>query len=165
MRKSITVLFLFAIVALVSSQSQIISSQKTSVQKTSIPKDTLKKTKAIVLQQEIKKDTIAEKMGALVPYKKDAHASYYADKFHGRKTASGVPFDMNKYTAAHKKFPFGTKLRVTNQANGESVIVEVNDRGPFVRTREIDLSKKAFMEIAKNKGAGVMMVTIEVFKN
>ncbi|TDE06594.1 septal ring lytic transglycosylase RlpA family protein [Flavobacterium hiemivividum] len=165
MRKSITVLFLFAIVALVSSQSQIISSQKTPVQKTSIPKDTLKKTKAIVLQQEIKKDTIAEKMGALVPYKKDAHASYYADKFHGRKTASGVPFDMNKYTAAHKKFPFGTKLRVTNQANGESVIVEVNDRGPFVRTREIDLSKKAFMEIAKNKGAGVMMVTIEVFKN
>lgn len=165
MRKSITVLFLFAIVALVSSQSQIISSQKTPVQKTSIPKDTLKKTKAIVLQQEIKKDTIAEKMGALVAYKKDAHASYYADKFHGRKTASGVPFDMNKYTAAHKKFPFGTKLRVTNQANGESVIVEVNDRGPFVRSREIDLSKKAFMEIAKNKGAGVMMVTIEVFKN
>ncbi|NGY36500.1 septal ring lytic transglycosylase RlpA family protein [Flavobacterium sp. XN-5] len=165
MRKSITVLFLFAIVALVSSQSQIISSQKTPVQKTSIPKDTLKKSKAIVLQQEIKKDTIAEKMGALVPYKKDAHASYYANKFHGRKTASGVPFDMNKYTAAHKKFPFGTKLRVTNQANGESVIVEVNDRGPFVRSREIDLSKKAFMEIAKNKGAGVMMVTIEVFKN
>lgn len=165
MRKSITVLFLFAIVALVSSQSQIISSQKIPVQKTSIPKDTLKKTKAVVVQQEIKNDTIAEKMGVLVPYKKDAHASYYADKFHGRKTASGVPFDMNKYTAAHKKFPFGTKLRITNQANGESVIVEVNDRGPFVRAREIDLSKKAFMEIAKNKGAGVMMVTIEVFKN
>lgn len=165
MRKSITVFFLFAIVALVSSQSQIVISQKTPVQKTSAPKDTLKKTKVVVLQQEIKKDTIAEKMRTLVPYKKDAHASYYADKFHGRKTASGVPFDMNKYTAAHKKFPFGTKLKVTNQANGESVIVEVNDRGPFVRAREIDLSKKAFMEIAKNKGAGVMMVTIEVFKN
>ena len=70
---------------------------------------------------------------------------------------------MNKYTAAHKKFPFGTKLRVTNEANGKSVIVEVIDRGPFVRSREIDLSKKAFMEIAKNKGVGVMTVSIEVF--
>ena len=103
-------------------------------------------------------------MGELVLHKKDAHASYYADKFHGRRTASGVLFDMNKYTAAHKKFPFGTKLRITNQANGQSVIVEVTDRGPFVKSRDIDLSKKAFMEIAKNKGIGVMTVTIEVFK-
>jgi rare lipoprotein A len=117
-----------------------------------------------VFQQEIKKDTIEDKMGELVLHKKDAHASYYANKFHGRRTASGVLFDMNKYTAAHKKFPFGTKLRITNQANGQSVIVEVTDRGPFVKSRDIDLSKKAFMEIAKNKGIGVMTVTIEVFK-
>ncbi|EIA10136.1 septal ring lytic transglycosylase RlpA family protein [Flavobacterium frigoris] len=163
MRKSITALCLFAIVALVSSQSQIINNQKLPTQKTSVPKDTVKKAKVIVLQTEIKKDTIEEKMGKLIPYKKGAHASYYADKFHGKRTASGILFDMNKYTAAHKKFPFGTKLRVTNQANGESVIVEVTDRGPFVRSREIDLSKKAFMEIAKNKGAGVMTVSIEVF--
>ncbi|SDW19245.1 septal ring lytic transglycosylase RlpA family protein [Flavobacterium degerlachei] len=163
MRKSITALCLFAIVALVSSQSQIINNQKTPIQKTAVPKDTVKKTKVIVLQPEIKKDTIEEKMGKLVPYKKGAHASYYADKFHGRRTASGALFDMNKYTAAHKKFPFGTKLRVTNEANGESVIVEVTDRGPFVRSRDIDLSKRAFMEIAKNKGVGVMTVSIEVF--
>ena len=163
MRKSITALFLFAIVALVSSQSQIINNQKSPIQKTSAPKDTVKKAKVIVLVPEVKKDTIEEKMGKLIPYKKGAHASYYADKFHGRRTASGALFDMNKYTAAHKKFPFGTKLRVTNEANGESVIVEVTDRGPFVRSREIDLSKKAFMEIAKNKGVGVMTVSIEVF--
>jgi rare lipoprotein A len=163
MRKSITALCLFAIVALVSSQSQIINNQKSPIQKTSVPKDTVKKAKVIVLVPEVKKDTIEEKMGKLVPYKKAAHASYYADKFHGRRTASGALFDMNKYTAAHKKFPFGTKLRVTNEANGESVIVEVTDRGPFVRSREIDLSKKAFMEIAKNKGVGVMTVSIEVF--
>jgi rare lipoprotein A len=169
MRRSITALFLFTIVALVSSQSQIINNQKTltqqsAIQKTAASRDTIKKPKVVILQQEIKKDTIEDKMGELVMYKKDAHASYYADKFHGRRTASGALFDMNKYTAAHKKLPFGTKLRVTNQANGQSVIVEVTDRGPFVKSRDIDLSKKAFMEIAKNKGAGVMTVTIEVFK-
>jgi rare lipoprotein A len=164
MKKVITVLFIVAIVALVSSQSQSANNQKVLIQKTSIIKDTLKRTKTLALQQEIKKDSIDDKMGELVLHKKDAHASYYADKFHGRRTASGVLFDMNKYTAAHKKFPFGTKLRITNQANGQSVIVEVTDRGPFVKSRDIDLSKKAFMEIAKNKGKGVMLVTIEVFK-
>ncbi|WP_016991206.1 septal ring lytic transglycosylase RlpA family protein [Flavobacterium sp. ACAM 123] len=169
MRKLITALFLFTTVALVSSQSQIISNQKTLIQqstnqKAAAVKDTIKKTKVVVLLQDVKKDTIEDKMGELVLHKKDAHASYYADKFHGRRTASGALFDMNKYTAAHKKFPFGTKLRITNQANGQSVIVEVTDRGPFVKSRDIDLSKKAFMEIAKNKGAGVMTVKIEVFK-
>jgi rare lipoprotein A len=163
MRKSITFLFLFAIVALVSSQSQIINNQRSPIQKTAVAKDTVKKTKEIVLQQEIKKDSVGEKLGKLIPYKKGAHASYYADKFHGRRTASGALFDINKYTAAHKKFPFGTKLRITNEANGASVIVEVTDRGPFVKSREIDLSKKAFMEIAKNRGVGAMNVTIEVF--
>jgi rare lipoprotein A len=169
MRKLTTALFLLTTVALVSSQSQIISNQKTLIQqstnqKAAAVKDTIKKTKVVVLLQDVKKDTIEDKMGELVLHKKDAHASYYADKFHGRRTASGALFDMNKYTAAHKKFPFGTKLRITNQANGQSVIVEVTDRGPFVKSRDIDLSKKAFMEIAKNKGAGVMTVKIEVFK-
>ena len=164
MKKVITVLFLVAIVALVSSQSQSANNQKSLLQKTSVIKDTLKRTKTLVSLQEIKKDTVEDKMGEMSMFKKDAHASYYADKFHGRRTASGVPFDRNKYTAAHKKFPFGTKLRITNQANGQSVIVEVTDRGPFVKSRDIDLSKKAFMEIAKNKGNGVMLVTIEVFK-
>jgi rare lipoprotein A len=165
MRKSVTFLFLVTIVALVSSQSQMINNPKTIIQKAAVSKDTVKKPKIVMLQQEIRKDTIENKKLELVLYKKDAHASYYADKFHGRRTASGALFDMNKYTAAHKKFTFGTKLKVTNQANGQSVIVEVTDRGPFVKSREIDLSKKAFMEIAKNKGAGVMFVTIEVLKN
>jgi rare lipoprotein A len=66
-------------------------------------------------------------------YKKGAHASYYHDKFTGRKTASGQIFDNKKMTAAHKKLPFGSKVRVTNEANGKSVIVTVNDRGPFAR--------------------------------
>ncbi|OIV43536.1 septal ring lytic transglycosylase RlpA family protein [Flavobacterium johnsoniae] len=97
----------------------------------------------------------------LKTYKKNAHASYYADRFNGRKTADGSRFNNNKYTAAHKKLPFGTRVKVTNEANGKFVIVKITDRGPFVKTREIDLSKRAFMEITKHKGAGAMKVTIE----
>ncbi|OYU81484.1 MAG: septal ring lytic transglycosylase RlpA family lipoprotein [Flavobacterium sp. BFFFF1] len=93
--------------------------------------------------------------------KKNAHASYYADKLNGRRTASGKRFDNSKYTAAHRRFPFGTKLRITNEANGKSVVVEVNDRGPFTRGRDIDLTKKAFMEIASSKYGGSLVVTIE----
>lgn len=98
-------------------------------------------------------------------YKKSAHASYYHDRFNGRKTASGARFSNNKYTAAHKKLPFGTKVKVTNEANGKFVIVEITDRGPFVKTREIDLSKRAFMDITKSKRAGAMTVTIETIQN
>ncbi|MEN3322122.1 septal ring lytic transglycosylase RlpA family protein [Mariniflexile soesokkakense] len=97
-------------------------------------------------------------------YKESVHASYYADKFNGRKTASGEKFDNNLYTAAHKTLKFGTKVKVTNTVNNESVIVTVNDRGPFVKDREIDLSKKAFMEIAKYKLRGYLIVHLEVLE-
>ena len=78
-------------------------------------------------------------------YKENAHASYYHDKFNGRKTASGEKFDNNLYTAAHKTLKFGTKIRVTNTVNDSSVIVTVNDRGPFVKGRELDLSKNCLL--------------------
>ena len=94
-------------------------------------------------------------------FKENAHASYYAEKFTGRKTASGKRFDNTKHTAAHRKFPFGTKLKVTNLANNKSVIVEVTDRGPFTKGRDIDLTKKAFMEIASSKYGGSLKVRIE----
>ena len=74
-------------------------------------------------------------------------ASYYGRRFQGRPTASGEPFDMNDLTAAHKTLPFGSRVRVTNTRNGESVVVRVNDRGPFVRGRDIDLSRAAAEEI------------------
>ena len=70
-------------------------------------------------------------------------ASYYADKFQGRKTASGARFSQHKRTAAHRTLPFGTRLKVVNLDNGRTVHVRVNDRGPFVEGRMIDLSKKA----------------------
>lgn len=74
-------------------------------------------------------------------------ASYYAHDFHGRQTSSGETYDMNALTAAHRNFPFGTKIRVTNLENSKTVIVRVNDRGPFKEERIIDLSMGAAKEI------------------
>ena len=74
-------------------------------------------------------------------------ASYYADKFEGRKTASGTTFHQNKLTAAHRTLPFGTRVKVKNLNNGKTVKVTINDRGPFVQGRTIDLSKKAARKI------------------
>ncbi len=74
-------------------------------------------------------------------------ASYYADKFDGRKTASGAIFHNSQLTAAHRTLPFGTKVKVINIRNGKSVEVRINDRGPFVAGRMIDLSKKAARKI------------------
>lgn len=93
--------------------------------------------------------------------KETAHASYYHDKFNGRRTASGKKFSNNAYTAAHKNLPFGTKLKITNPKNKKSVIVTVNDRGPFVKGREIDLTKQAFKEISHLKNSGSLIVKIE----
>ncbi|HEY1025572.1 MAG TPA: septal ring lytic transglycosylase RlpA family protein [Sphingobacteriaceae bacterium] len=74
-------------------------------------------------------------------------ASYYASKFKGRKTASGAKYRHSKLTAAHRTLPFGTKVKVTNLRNGKSVKVKINDRGPFVAGRIVDLSKKAARRI------------------
>lgn len=132
--------------------------------KSSLIKDTINKNKGIFFSQESSTDSLFIEIGKLKRYKTDARASYYADMFNGRKTASGKRFDNNKYTAAHKKLPFGTRVKVTNLVNGKSVIVEVNDRGPFVKSREIDLSKRAFMEISNNKSIGVMKVNLELIQ-
>ncbi len=74
-------------------------------------------------------------------------ASWYGQPFHGRRTASGEIFNMNELTAAHKTFRFGTRLEVTLLSTGKSVIVRVNDRGPFVENRILDLSQAAAREI------------------
>lgn len=106
----------------------------------------------------------SSKGGSGSVYKRNVEASYYHDKFNLRKTASGERFSNSDLTAAHKKLPFGTKLRVTNVANGESVVVKVNDRGPQKRGRELDLSKRAFMSITDNKNHGFIRVNIEVLR-
>ncbi len=88
------------------------------------------------------------------------YASYYGDEFDGRKTASGEIFRQSNLTAAHRKLSFGTKVHVTNLANGKSVTVRVNDRGPFVAGRIIDLSKSAARKIDM-VGKGVAKVKIK----
>ena len=75
------------------------------------------------------------------------NTSFYANKFHGKATSSGEKYNMYAYTCAHKKLPFGTKLKVTNEDNGKSVVVRVNDRGPFVEGRDLDLSYAAAKKI------------------
>ncbi len=86
-------------------------------------------------------------------------ASYYGGKFIGKPTASGEIYDATKLTAAHKKLPFGTKVKVTNLNNNKSVVVRINDRGPFVAGRMIDLSEAAAQKINMIK-EGVVKVTI-----
>ncbi len=90
-------------------------------------------------------------------------ASWYGPGFHGRRTASGEVFDMYKKTAAHRTLPFGTRVRVTNLSNGKSVIVRINDRGPAVKGRIIDLSYGAARALGMIT-QGVVRVKIEVLE-
>jgi len=84
---------------------------------------------------------------------KVGNVSWYGSTHHGKITASGQVFNMYNLTAAHKTLPFGTKVRITNPLNRISVIVTINDRGPYIKDREFDLSKKAFSRISPlNKG-------------
>lgn len=87
-------------------------------------------------------------------------ASFYGPGFHGKKTATGEKFDQNDRTAAHPTLPLGTQATVTNLETGDSVDVKINDRGPYVKGRDIDLSKGAAKELGMTKG-GVAPVKIE----
>lgn len=96
-------------------------------------------------------------------YKKSAVASFYAEDFHGKMTSNGETFNMWAMTCAHKMLPFGTILKVVNLSNGKWVEVRVNDRGPFVGTREIDLSKGAAAKLGMI-GKGTQKVRLEIVK-
>jgi rare lipoprotein A len=90
-------------------------------------------------------------------------ASWYGPGFHGRRTANGERFNQNALTAAHKTLPFGTKVKVTNLRNGQSVVVRINDRGPFTRGRVIDLSSAA-AKVIGIKGSGVGNVALDILQ-
>jgi rare lipoprotein A len=88
-------------------------------------------------------------------------ASYYASKFNGRRTASGERFDSTSLTAAHRTLPFGSLVRVTNVASGKSVVVRINDRGPFSHGRMIDVSRAAAEEIGLvSRGHGTVELAL-----
>ena len=90
-------------------------------------------------------------------------ASYYGIKHQGKKTASGELFNINKFTGAHKTLPFGTWVKVTNLSNNKSVAIKINDRGPFIKNREIDLSLCAFKTIANIK-QGVINIKYKIIR-
>lgn len=91
-------------------------------------------------------------------------ASNYGGRLHGGPTASGERFNQYAMTAAHKTLPMGTKVRVTNPANGKSIVVKINDRGPYIKGRVIDLSRGAFQQIAPLKQGIIKNVIIEVLE-
>jgi rare lipoprotein A len=93
-------------------------------------------------------------------YKGEMKASWYGPRFHGKLTANGEVYNQMAYTAAHKNFKFGTLLRVTNPKNDKSVVVRINDRGPYIPGSQLDLSKAAAQELAIIE-KGVAKVKIE----
>lgn len=157
MKKSIIVLSAVLLVFLVSGFTISEVTTERSVKTLITAADTTKVEKPAEVKEVVKETK-------LKLYKKDVLATYYADKFNGRKTTSGERFHNKKYTAAHLKLPLGTKLRVTNEKNGKFVDVKVNDRGPYSKKLEIDLTKQAFMDIASNKGSGTFKVKIEIIE-
>lgn len=97
----------------------------------------------------------------LIGYTEHGIASFYAMKFQFRKTSSGDRFNQLALTAAHRSLPFGTKVRVTNLVNNRSVTVKINDRGPFIEGRIIDLTRYAFSKIGDTE-QGLIKVKLEV---
>jgi rare lipoprotein A len=101
--------------------------------------------------------------GSKSTFTQSGQGSYYADKFAGRATTSGVPYRPGQLTAAHNTLPFGTKIKVTNMRNGHSVKVVVNDRGPHVKGRIVDVSKRAARKLGLIE-AGVVPVQLKVVR-
>lgn len=128
----------------VKAQAQVQVPVAPVVTKEVTKEEPVKETKVVVIEKAIEKAYTANLSGG---------ASFYGEKWNGRRTANGEIFNTYELTAAHKSLPFGTKVKVVNKTNGKSVVVRINDRGPFVKGRTIDLSKKAFQSIASiNKG-------------
>ncbi|MDN5202567.1 septal ring lytic transglycosylase RlpA family protein [Fulvivirgaceae bacterium BMA10] len=94
-------------------------------------------------------------------YQETGMASFYNDKFEGKKTASGEKYKASKFTAAHKSLKFNTLIKVTNLKNKKTVIVRVNDRGPFKKNRIVDVSKAAARKLNMEQD-GIVNVKIEV---
>ncbi|MGN6736023.1 MAG: septal ring lytic transglycosylase RlpA family protein [Candidatus Binatia bacterium] len=113
-------------------------------------------------RQNLVKDKVTVKKGedGQPIIEQRGEASYYGPGFQGKKTATGQKFDQNQPTAAHPALPLGTKATVTNLENGKSVDVKINDRGPYVKGRDIDLSKSAAKDLGMTK-QGVAPVKIE----
>lgn len=96
----------------------------------------------------------------VVTFHQQGIASWYGPNHHGKKTASGVPYDMNAMTAAHRRLPLGTRVKVTNLANGRQTELLINDRGPYIRGRILDASRRA-AQVLGFESRGTTQVSIE----
>jgi len=94
-------------------------------------------------------------------FRQYGNASWYGNSFHGRPTASGESYDMHEFTGAHRDLPFGTVIKVKNLRNGKEVVVRVNDRGPYIKSRIVDLSRAAASMLGI-VSRGTARVSIEV---
>ena len=117
------------------------------------------------IELPVEEPSVIEKLNAVASqtvrkFSQTGMASWYGRQFHGRKTASGETFDMNALTAAHRSLPLNCYIRVTNNNNGKSVVVKVNDRGPFHGNRVLDLSYGAAKQLGMTN-AGTAKVSIE----
>lgn len=126
----------------VKAQAQVQVPVAPVVTKEVTKEEPVKETKVVVIEKASEEAYMANLTGG---------ASFYGEEWNGRRTANGEIFNTYELTAAHKSLPFGTKVKVVNKTNGKSVVVRINDRGPFVKGRTIDLSKKAFRSIASIK--------------
>ena len=113
----------------------------------------------VVAKQRIKKSSSLRR--SLEGHALSGVASRYSDRFQGRRTANGERYDKRSYTAAHKTLPFGTQVKVTNKRNKRSVVVRINDRGPHIKGRVLDLSDVAAREIGCHR-AGLAYVSAVV---
>lgn len=127
-----------------TSVKTTVVAQKKVVAKVKTSKQTVKAVKSAKKAEKAKQN--AHKKVARKHFQSGV-ASYYADKFNGRRTANGETFNNAAMTAAHKTLPFGTLVEVTNMRNGKKVVVRVNDRGPYAHARVIDLSKTAARQL------------------
>jgi len=122
------------------------------------------KTQAQMTSTPAQIDSNSEKLITFKVLKIDTgYATFYSNMWHGHRTSSGKIYHKDSLSCAHKKYPFGSKLRVTNLKNGKSVIVTVTDRGPHVKTRIIDLSGAAAKKIAMISD-GVAKVSVELLE-
>jgi rare lipoprotein A len=120
---------------------------------------------AVIVSDDALAPAIPQAEPGIVDYEHvgDGEASYYGRELAGNRTASGERFNPSDLTCAHRTLPLGSRLRVTNKANGKSVIVRVNDRGPFTHRRIVDVSLGAAQRI-QMVGAGKAMVSLELLR-
>lgn len=152
---------------------ETLAAPKSSVAKNSALKSSSKKTKSTGKKKSRAKKSASNTLNSQQIWMERAAksdmqtgiASWYGDKFHGGSTASGESYDMHMFTAAHRTLPLGTVVKVTDEKSGDSVMVCINDRGPYIRGRVIDLSFAAAEQLGMNDGRGITAVALEVVSN